>query len=139
MTIVPYQAKFPVSWNAELAAPPSLTLYLPKGGDKEAKALLGVLTKALAVLQAGKPASTVAVTDEERPILNSLGLLTAKPVLYVCNVSEGEAATGNVEIMRAFVQLRRTPPAAPQQASQKLRTAGGGVVAIPATPDALLP
>mgnify|MGYP006266445397 CR=1 FL=1 len=49
------------------------------------------------------------------------------------------AVSVNVEIMRAFVQLRRTPPAAPQQASQKLRTAGGGVVAIPATPDALLP
>lgn len=37
VTLVPFKAKFPVSWNADLAAPPSLVLFLPKGGDKEAR------------------------------------------------------------------------------------------------------
>ncbi len=71
------------------------TEKMAKGGDKDAKAVVPVLNKVLAVLQAGKPASTAQITDDERPLLNTLGLLTAKPVLYVCNVSESEAATGN--------------------------------------------
>lgn len=36
-TVVPFKARFPVSWNGEVAAPPALTLYLPKGGDREAR------------------------------------------------------------------------------------------------------
>jgi GTP-binding protein YchF len=68
-----------------------------KGGDKEAKALLDVMTPALEALRAGKPARTIIpnLTPEQRPVLKSMQLLTGKPVLYACNVDEGAAATGN--------------------------------------------
>lgn len=64
-------------------------------GDKLAKAEVTVMDKALAVLRDGQPARRAAITDEERAIFDSFQLLTAKPVLYVCNVDEGSAATGN--------------------------------------------
>ncbi len=66
-----------------------------RGADKEAKATLVVVEKALAALRDGKPARSIQVRDEERPILRSLQLLTEKPVLYCCNVEEANAATGN--------------------------------------------
>ncbi len=50
---------------------------------------------AKAALEAGRPARTVAVDDEDRKTWRALQLLTSKPVLYVCNVDEAEAATGN--------------------------------------------
>jgi hypothetical protein len=65
------------------------------GGDRDAKALLPVMEGALALLQEGKPARLLKVTPEERGLLDGLMLMTAKPVLYVCNVDEGSAATGN--------------------------------------------
>ncbi len=66
-----------------------------RGGDREAKAELPVMQRALALLQDGKPTRGMAVSAEERPIFRRLQLLTAKPVLYVCNVDEGSAANGN--------------------------------------------
>jgi len=66
-----------------------------KGGDKEAKAKLAVIEAALAELRAGQPARRVTLSEEQRPLFNQLQLLTAKPVLYVCNVEESAAATGN--------------------------------------------
>jgi ribosome-binding ATPase len=66
-----------------------------KGGDKDAKALVAVMEKALIPLRAGKPARTAIVEDEELPLLKGLQLLTAKPVVYVCNVEEASAANGN--------------------------------------------
>jgi len=66
-----------------------------KGGDKEAKAMLPLVEAAVAALRDGKPARTVAVAAADQPIWRQLQLLTAKPVLYVCNVEEGAAATGN--------------------------------------------
>ncbi len=71
-----------------------------RGGDKEAKAQLEVMERVLAALREGKPARTVAVAAEQRPIFNSLQLLSAKPVLYVCNVEEGAAAKGNAQSAR---------------------------------------
>jgi len=66
------------------------------GGDKEAKALLPIMEKSLALLQDGKPARMLDVADaEEAKLLKGLNLLTSKPVLYVCNVDEASAATGN--------------------------------------------
>ncbi len=65
------------------------------GADKEAKAQLAVIDKALAALREGKPARVAEITPEERPILDALQLLTSKPVLYVCNVDEASAAGGN--------------------------------------------
>jgi ribosome-binding ATPase len=67
-----------------------------KNGDKEAKAQVDVMTPLLAVLRDGKPARTVKFDGEdERRIARTLGLMTAKPVLYACNVEEASAATGN--------------------------------------------
>ena len=67
-----------------------------QAGDKESKALLAVMEPALKALQDGKPARTVRPTDvEQEKLLNSMYLLTSKPILYVCNVEEASAATGN--------------------------------------------
>ena len=66
-----------------------------RGGDKEALEQERLLKAALAALEAGRPARTVEVADEDRKAWRGLQLLTAKKVLYVCNVSEEEAATGN--------------------------------------------
>ncbi len=66
-----------------------------RGGEKEAKETLALVMKAVTLLRAGKPARQAALTPEERGPFSQLGLMTAKPVLYVCNVEEGSAATGN--------------------------------------------
>jgi GTP-binding protein YchF len=66
-----------------------------KGGDKESKAKLAVIEAALSELRAGRPARRVTLTGEQRPLFDQLQLLTAKPVLYVCNVEESAAAEGN--------------------------------------------
>jgi len=67
-----------------------------QGGDKEAKVAGAVLGRALDVLKEGRPARMVEPKDEgEARVLAQAQLLTAKPVLYVCNVGESEAATGN--------------------------------------------
>ncbi len=65
------------------------------GADKEAKATMALLDKALALLREGRPARFVELTEDERRPFEQLQLLTAKPVLFVCNVDEGSAATGN--------------------------------------------
>lgn len=66
-----------------------------KGGDKEAVEQDRLLRAAQAALNDGRPARTVKVAEEDRRLWEQLQLLTAKPVLYVCNVAEEEAATGN--------------------------------------------
>ncbi len=66
-----------------------------RGGDKDAKVQMVLVERALAVLRDGKPARTVPVSDDERKPFRMLQLLTAKPVLYVCNVEEDNAADGN--------------------------------------------
>ena len=59
-----------------------------KSGDKDAKARIEVLGKLRAALDAGRPARSVALADEERPLVRELFLLTMKPVLYIANVLE---------------------------------------------------
>ena len=66
-----------------------------RGGDREAKEDVAVVEPVLAALRRGEAARTVAVTPERRRRFRQLQLLTAKPVLYVCNVEEEAAATGN--------------------------------------------
>ena len=66
-----------------------------RGGDKDAVQQERLMRAALAALEEGKPARTVPVDDEDRRAWDMLQLLTTKPVLYVCNVSEAEAAEGN--------------------------------------------
>lgn len=67
-------------------------------GEKEAKALYGVMSACLDCLKQGKPARLARPDDANPDLLkmyNGLFLLTSKPVLYVCNVEEKAAATGN--------------------------------------------
>ena len=72
-------------------------------GDKEAKAAASVLGQALDLLREGKPARLTQPRDEdEARLFAQAQLLTAKPVLYVCNVDEGDAAEGNGHSARVF-------------------------------------
>lgn len=66
-----------------------------KGGDKEAKQTLALIDRAIAVLEEGKPARTAEIDPDEEKAWKMLQLLTSKPVLYVANVDEDSAATGN--------------------------------------------
>jgi ribosome-binding ATPase len=66
-----------------------------QGGDKEAKAEVALMDAALAALDAGKPARMADIPAGEEKAFAALNLLTAKPVLYVANVDEASAATGN--------------------------------------------
>src|SRR6056297_3247453 len=66
-----------------------------KGGDKEAVEQASLLERAKAALEEGRPARTVEISQEETRSWRLLQLLTAKPVLYVCNVEEASAASGN--------------------------------------------
>jgi GTP-binding protein YchF len=67
-----------------------------QGGDKDAKSAASALQKALDLLRDGKPARLAQAADaDEARHLAQAQLLTGKPVLYVCNVEEGSAATGN--------------------------------------------
>ncbi|RWA62968.1 redox-regulated ATPase YchF [Mesorhizobium sp. M1C.F.Ca.ET.193.01.1.1] len=67
------------------------------GKDKEAMAVLPMMEAALELLQAGKPTRFLlkGIAPEDLRILQGLNLLTSHPVLYVCNVAEADAATGN--------------------------------------------
>ncbi|BAT59222.1 ribosome-binding ATPase YchF [Variibacter gotjawalensis] len=66
-----------------------------RGNDKEAKESLPLVQAALALLREGKPARLTERREEDEKLFQSLALMTAKPVLYVCNVDEGAAAEGN--------------------------------------------
>jgi ribosome-binding ATPase len=69
-----------------------------KGNDKdaqEAKETLDLVNRALVLLRDGKPARLVERKQEEEKAFHMLGLLTSIPVLYLCNVDEAAAATGN--------------------------------------------
>ena len=72
-------------------------------GDKDARVAAAVLGRALELLREGKPARLVTPGDvEEARHFAQAQLLTAKPVLYVCNVDEGSAADGNALSARVF-------------------------------------
>ena len=66
-----------------------------KGGDKEARETLDIMNRCLVLLRDGKPARLVELKPEERKPFSGLGLLSSKPVLYVCNVEEASADRGN--------------------------------------------
>jgi GTP-binding protein YchF len=66
-----------------------------RGQDKEAIAQLDLVKRSIEALSNGKPARTIVRKYEEEEAFKALQLITAKPVLYVCNVEEGAAATGN--------------------------------------------
>ena len=79
-----------------------------KTGDKESKALLPIVEKALAVLKEGKPARIAAIAPDEAALFKQLALLTGKPVLYACNVEEAAAATGNAFSKKVEEMAART-------------------------------
>ncbi len=66
-----------------------------RGGDKEAVDQVRLLEAAQVALNDGRPARTVEVAADDARAWRMLQLITAKPVLYVCNVGESAAATGN--------------------------------------------
>ena len=76
------------------------------GGDKNAKRQYEVLVKYKEALESGKAARTVELDKEERKTVSDLNLLTDKPVLYVCNVDEASAVSGNayVEAVREAIR-----------------------------------
>jgi len=74
-----------------------------KGADKDAKLAVQVIAKILPLLHEGRPARLCEISDDEQPVFKALQLLTAKPVLYVCNVDEETAASGN-ELTKAVEQ-----------------------------------
>src|SRR6478736_169334 len=75
------------------------------GGDKEAKVMASVLGQALDLLREGKPARlTEPNGDDEARVFEQAQLLTAKPVLYVCNVGEEDAANGNALSAQVFAK-----------------------------------
>ena len=70
------------------------------GGDKEAKRTYDILSVVKSHLEAGKSARTAAIAPEDFEFISDLNLLTAKPVLYVCNVDEASVNTGNAYVDR---------------------------------------
>jgi GTP-binding protein YchF len=66
-----------------------------RGGDKDAMQQERLLKQALSALEQGQPARVVEVDDEDARAWSTLQLLTTKPVLFVCNVAEEDAAQGN--------------------------------------------
>jgi GTP-binding protein YchF len=76
------------------------------GADKEAVKTYAVLSKVKATLESGQSARATVLEDNELPYVSDLQLLTMKPVLYVCNVDEAAAKTGNahVEAVRQAIQ-----------------------------------
>ena len=91
-------------------------------GDKEAKAQLVLIDKALELLRAGKPARLARLSAEEDRLWRQMQLLTAKPVLYVCNVDEASIA-GN---------------ALTQKVAERAKAEGAGCVVISAKIEAEL-
>ena len=76
-------------------------------GDKEARIAAAVLGQALELLREGKPARlTVPRDEEEQRAFAQAQLITAKPVLYVCNVNEDEAASGNALSAAVFAKAK---------------------------------
>ncbi len=69
-------------------------------GDKEAKRLAVLMQGALDLLREGKPARNLDVAADDEETFRGLNLLTSKPVLYVCNVDEASAASGNAHSAR---------------------------------------
>jgi len=84
------------------------TLKKAKSGDKEAQAEVALLERLSPHLNSGSPANTLVATPEEKSMMALFQLLTAKPVLYACNVAEGDLATAEqnpfVAKVAAFVR-----------------------------------
>jgi GTP-binding protein YchF len=78
-----------------------------RSNDAEAKALMPLIQKVLVALQEGKPAKSISLSANEQPLFKQLQLLTGNPILYVCNVAEHEAATGNQHTKAVFNYVQK--------------------------------
>ncbi|TCK80644.1 redox-regulated ATPase YchF [Albibacterium bauzanense] len=76
------------------------------GGDKDAKKTYEILTVVKATLESGKSVRIAPLTEEDFEYISDLGLLTQKPVLYVCNVDEASVVEGNkyVDLVKEAVK-----------------------------------
>lgn len=84
-----------------------------KGGDKESKEIAEVMERVLAVVSEGRAARFVELKDAaEQKILKNMQLLTSKPVMYVCNVEEDRAATGNALSESVYARAKKEGAAA---------------------------
>ena len=80
------------------------------GGDKEAQRLVGVLEKCEAALNAGTPVRAIPFYEEEKAVLRTLFLLTAKPVMYVANVREnGFESNPHLDAVRTHAARENAP------------------------------
>ncbi len=77
-----------------------------KQNDKEARETLELVNRCLVLLREGKPARLAEVSADERKLFNALGLLSSKPVLYVCNVEEAAAGEGNDFSAKVMVRAK---------------------------------
>ena len=73
------------------------TLKLSRSGDKKAKEEYSLMERIKEHMENNKPVRTLEASEEEQEFIKSLFLITSKPVLYVCNVSEEEVMSGNLE------------------------------------------
>ena len=113
-SINPIRDKEIIETELVLADLESLEKRLPalqkkaKGGDKDSKEQVEVMEKILAVVSEGKAArETVLNTEAEKKIAQNLQLLTTKPAMFVCNVSEGDAANGNAFSQSVEAQAKK--------------------------------
>jgi ribosome-binding ATPase len=78
-----------------------------KGNDKEAKERLALAEKLLPPIGDGVQVRSIPMSDEERELARGFQLMTAKPVLYVLNVEEGAAATGNAHSAKVAAEVAK--------------------------------
>ncbi|MBM3620659.1 MAG: redox-regulated ATPase YchF [Alphaproteobacteria bacterium] len=77
-----------------------------KSGDKEAGVEAAIMERIVAALRDGKPARAVPLSNEEQPVVKRMQLLTAKPQMFVLNVEEGSAASGNANSEKAIAYAK---------------------------------
>jgi ribosome-binding ATPase len=77
-----------------------------RGGDKEVKEQFDLMSRALVLLREGRPARLVERKPEEEKAFQMLGLLSSKPVLYVCNVDEASADKGNAQSDKVITRAK---------------------------------
>jgi GTP-binding protein YchF len=77
-----------------------------KTGDKEAQTLMKVIGPALEALREGRPARTAAVPKDLAREFRQLQLMTAKPLMYVCNVEESAASAGNAHAAKVLERAK---------------------------------
>jgi GTP-binding protein YchF len=78
-----------------------------KSGDKELKYQHDLMTKLLEHLNAGNPARSYDISPEDRAMVDGFQLLTAKPVLFVCNVNDSDVAEGNAHSKAVMEMAKR--------------------------------